>query len=154
METPESRLVHEDSERSWPRLVTDVLVMSASNSISDYVTSLFRGSGWTIATRRDCGDGISFVNENRAAVTICDEILSDGSWQDLALAFSTIPHAPALIVVSDDPDLEKEVVALGGFDVLARYLNPADVIWSVASAWHAWWKRYEERDGGVQCFDA
>ena len=136
-------------------LVTDVLVIDENDIIADYVCALFRRSGWTIARRSACADGVSMVNERPVAVAICGQSLRDGTWQDLALAFSGLPEAPALIVISDDPGLVKDVVALGGFDVLVRpLLSPGDVVWSVASAWNAWWKRYEAKDRKVRCFDA
>jgi len=150
----ESRRVRDDS--GWPRArcVTDVLVISNSDGAGASIISLFSRSGWTVDTVSDCSGAISFVNDRRAAVAVCDESLIDGSWQDLAVAFSTIPHAPALIVISDDRVLSRDVVALGGFDVLARRLDPEEVLWSVASAWHEWWKRHETADGGARCFDA
>jgi DNA-binding NtrC family response regulator len=154
MEVAESRRVRDES--GWPRAraVTDVLVISNSEGAAASILSLFSRSGWTVDSVRDCSEAISFVNDRRVAVAVCDESLSDGSWQDLALAFSAIPHAPALIVIADDPVLPTEVVALGGFDVLAPPLDPEEALWSVASAWHAWWKRYESTDGGGRCFDA
>jgi len=154
MEVAESRRVRDES--GWPRArcVTDVLVISNSEGAAASILSLFSRSGWTVDSVRDCSEAISFVNDRRAAVAVCDESLIDGSWQDLAAAFSTIPHAPALIVISDDPVLSRDVVALGGFDVLARRLDPRDVLWSVASAWHEWWKRHETADGDARCFDA
>jgi DNA-binding NtrC family response regulator len=153
-EAAESRRVRDNPGWSRPRCVTDILVISDTNGAAGYITSLFGGSGWSVDTARDCSAAISFVNERRAAVAVCDENLSDGSWQNLALAFSTIPLAPALIVISDDPALAKDVVALGGFDVLRRGLDSGDVLWSVASAWHAWWKGYEATHGGSRCVDA
>jgi DNA-binding NtrC family response regulator len=152
---PDRRIHEGDREKPRTRLVTDVLVISDDSSVASYVTSLFRRSGWAIDSRSTCGEGVSFINETRAAVAICAETLPDGSWQDVALAFSAIPHAPALIVLSDGADSANDVVALGGFDALVRPLCAEDVVWSVASAWREWWKRHDARDGGVvACSDA
>jgi hypothetical protein len=152
IDAPENRVFRGRPEQPRTRLVTDVLAIG--DSITDYVTPLCRLSGWTLATRRAGADGVSFVNDNRVAVAICAASFRDGSWQDLALAVRAIPHAPALIVVSDDADLTKNVIAFGGFDVLVPPLSPGDVAWSVASAWHGWWKRYEATEGRGRCFDA
>lgn len=120
--------------------ITDVLVIGGRDGVTTCLRSLFRRARWSIATTDDCAAAIGFLNENRAAVAICDDHLRDGSWQDIAAAFEAIPDAPALIVVAEDAG---DVIARGGFDVLARPLIPKDVIWSVASAWHEWWKRQE-----------
>jgi hypothetical protein len=72
---------------------------------------------------------------------VCEESLPDGFWHDSAVALSSLPDAPALVVVSDDDSLVHEVLALGGFDVLVRPLRKSDVVWTIASAWHAWMKR-------------
>jgi hypothetical protein len=132
-----------------PSSAIDILTISDNPTLSVYVSGLFHRSGWTIAHARTCREGVSFLKNNRAAVAVCEESLPDGFWHETAVALSALPDAPALIVVSSDPSLLHEVVALGGFDVLVRPLREADVVWTVASAWHAWRKRFEATEGGV-----
>ena len=93
--------------------------------------------------------GVSFLKNNRAAVALCEESLPDGFWHETAVALSSMPDAPALIVISNDSSLVHEVLALGGFDVLVRPLREPDVVWTIASAWHAWMKRFEGTKGGA-----
>ena len=102
---------------------------------------LFQRSSGAIARTRPVAEGISFARANLAAVAICDDFLPDGRWYDAAAAFSSLPDPPVLVVIGDDPAIVQEVGALGGFDALVRPLRESDVIWSVASAWHAWMKR-------------
>jgi hypothetical protein len=98
---------------------------------------------------------MAFLQENKAAVAVCEEVLPDGSWRDAMAGLTSVPHAPSLIVIGDDPAIVRDVITLGGFDALIRPLRESDVVWSVASAWHAWMKRGEGGDaGGARCSDA
>ena len=133
-----------------PSSVVDILTISDNPTLTVYLSGLFHRSGWTIARARTCREGFSFLKNNRAAVALCEESLPDGFWHDTAVALSSLPDAPALIVVSSDPSLLHEVLALGGFDVLVRPLRECDVIWTIASAWHAWKKRLGQSEG-VPC---
>jgi hypothetical protein len=132
-----------------PSSVIDILTIGDNPTLGVYLSGLFRGSGWTIARTRTCREGVSFLKGNRAAVALCEESLPDGFWHETAVALSSLPDAPALIVVGSDPSLVHEVLALGGFDVLVRPLRAADVVWTIASAWHAWMKRFERTEGGA-----
>ncbi len=120
----------------------DILTISDNPTLSVYLSGLFQKSGWAIARARTCEAGISFLRDNRAAVAVCEESLPDGFWHDAAVALNSIPDAAALVVVGDDQSLVHEVLALGGFDALVRPLREADVVWTIASAWHAWMKRF------------
>ena len=127
----------------------DILTISDNPTLSVYLSGLFQNSGWAIARARTCQTGISFLRHNTAAVAVCEEILPDGYWHDAAAALQSVPEAPALVVVGDDHSLVHEVLALGGFGVLVRPLREVDVVWTIASAWHAWMKRFEASEGGA-----
>ena len=137
-----------DIQHQQPSSAVDILTISDNPTLSVYLSGLFHRSGWTIARARTCREGVSFLKNNRAAVALCEESLPDGFWHDTAVALSSLPDAPALIVVSSDPSLVHEVLALGGFDVLVRPLRESDVVWTIASAWHAWKKRSGQSEGG------
>jgi DNA-binding NtrC family response regulator len=129
-------------DQRQPSREIDILTISDNPTLSVYLSSLFQKSGWALARTRTWAEGISFLERNRAAVVVCEESLPDGFWHDLAVALSSLPDAPALVVVGDDHSLVHEVLALGGFDVLVRPLRESDVVWTIASAWHAWMKRF------------
>jgi DNA-binding NtrC family response regulator len=131
-----------------PSRAVDILTISDNPRLSSYLSRLFDKSGWTSARARTCQEAITFLRENRAAVAVCEESLPDGFWHDSAAAFRSLSDAPSLVVVSDHRALAYEVMALGGFDVLVRPLRDRDVIWTVASAWHAWMKRVGGRGKG------
>jgi hypothetical protein len=122
---------------------TDILTISDNPTLSIYLSGLFRKSGWADALAPTCAAGAAFVRDNRVAVTVCEAVLPDGSWRDAAFVLSSVPDAPALVVVGDDHSLVQEVLASGGFDALIRPLRQSDVVWTIASAWHAWMKRFE-----------
>ncbi len=136
-------------DRRQPSRNIDILTISGNPTLSVYLSGLFEKSGWAMARAHTCEAGMSFLRENRAAVAVCDESLPDGFWHDAAAAFRSLPDAPALVVVSDDQSLVREVLALGGFDLLVRPLRESDVVWTVASAWHDWMKRFAGRKTGV-----
>ena len=85
---------------------------------------------------------------------MCEKLLPGGGWQDIVARLGSIPDAPPLVVLADDAKLD-DVVSSGGFDVLTRPLREADVVWTIATAWHHWAKRFEESEnGGARCSDA
>lgn len=137
-------------DRSYQRSrVLDIVTISDNPTLSVYLAGLFHRSGWTTARTRSCEAGVAFLKDNRAAVAVCEENLPDGFWDDAATALNSIEDAPALVVLVSDASLVHEVVAMGGFDVLVRPLREADVVWTIASAWHAWMKRHEQKQEGV-----
>ena len=129
--------------RRQPSRAIDILTIGDNPTLSVYLSGLFQKSGWAMARARTCDEGISFLRDSKAAVAVCEESLPDGFWYNAAAGFRSLPDAPALVVVSDDQLLVHEVLALGGFDVLVRPLRESDVMWTIASAWHAWMKRFE-----------
>jgi len=146
----------EPRDASWnrqqPSRATDILTIGDNPALGGYLSALFQQSGWTITRARNCETGMAYLQDNRAAVVVCEESLPDGSWHDAAAAIRSVPDGPALIVVGDDGALVEEVLALGGFDALVRPLRDPEVVWSIASAWHAWMKRIEAGgNGALRC---
>lgn len=137
-----------ERRRYQPSRAVDILAISDNPTLSVYLSGLFQKSGWIIARARTCAASVSFLRYNSAAVAVCEESLPDGFWHDAATALSSLTDAPALVVVGDDQSLVHEVVALGGFDLLVRPLREADVVWTIASAWHAWMKRPRASEDG------
>lgn len=132
-----------DVHLDQPSGAIDILTISDNPTLSVYLAELFHKSRWTIGRARTCQEAVELMKTNRAAVAVCEERLPDGFWQDAAAALNSLPNAPTLIVLGNDPLLVDEVLALGGFDVLVRPLRESEVVWTIASAWHAWMKRFE-----------
>src|SRR5437016_3545902 len=81
---------------------TDILTISDNPTLDVYLSGLFNQSGWTIVRRRTCQEGVSYLKDNPTAVAVCEESLPDGFWQDAARVLSSLPDAPALVVIGDD----------------------------------------------------
>ncbi|MBZ5617775.1 MAG: hypothetical protein LAQ69_03420 [Acidobacteriia bacterium] len=144
-----SELQDGQTHRRHASRATDILTISDNPTLGVYLSGLVERSGWTIARTRTCEAGVSFLRDNTAAVAVCEESLPDGFWHDAAMALSSLPDAPALVVIGDDEGLVQEVLALGGFDALVRPLRESEVLWTIASAWHAWMKRFESGGNGA-----
>ena len=141
------------SAKSHPLRVSfstaDILTISDNSTLNIYLSGLFEQSGWIIVRRRTCAAGVSFLRDNRTALAVCDESLPDGFWHDAAMMLSSLPDAPGLIVIGDDEALAQEVQGLRGLGTVVQPLRESDVLWTIASAWHAWMKRREDGMNGV-----
>jgi DNA-binding response OmpR family regulator len=126
----------------------DILTIGNDPALAACLSGLFRNSEWTVAETRTSEEGISLLKNIPVAVAVVEQRLPDALWREIATSLGGVPEAPALVVLTDDPSLVHEVVALGGFDVLLRPLDRADVRWTIACAWHAWMTRLE-RIGGM-----
>lgn len=127
------------------RMAADVLTIGGNPLLGVYFSGLFRDSGWAVVHRPTGAAGMAFLRDCGAAVVVWEDAPPEGRWREEALALNALPNPPSWIVVGDDEGLVREVAALGGFDALIRPLRESDVIWTVASAWHHWMKRLEER---------
>jgi hypothetical protein len=144
-----------ESRQERPSAVADVLSIGANPTVTIYLSGLFEKFGWTVHRAANLEQTGEFLQMNRAAVAICEEALPDAEWQDAFWALNAVADAPMFVLIGDDMALLDEVLALGGFDVLTRPLREAEVIWTVASAWHQWMKRLKNADGGgSRCSDA
>jgi DNA-binding response OmpR family regulator len=77
------------------------------------------------------------LSRSGADVILCDDRLADGTWKDVLSVIAPLPELPRLIVLFDSasPAEWSEVLNLGGFDVLNKPLNEAEVTLTVAAAW-------------------
>jgi len=93
------------------------------------------GLGWPCRVSRSIKETLAAMrdhvheNQDRIAIVVCDEQLSDGSWKDLLPGFAHFQCPPSLIVISErlDSSLWAEVLNLGGFDVLLRPLKENEI---------------------------
>jgi DNA-binding NtrC family response regulator len=131
-----------------PSRAIDILTIGDDPPLTACLSRLFRGSEWSIANARTCQGAVSILEHTPAAIALFDQRLPDATWHEAAAALGGVPDAPVLVVVSNDPLLVDEVISMGGFDVLLRPLEEADVMWTIACAWHAWKTRLE-RNGGM-----
>lgn len=141
--------------QSRPSMAVDILSIGANPALTAYMSRLFQRFGWTIRTSASLDEVRVFLENNRAAVAVCEESWLEGGWQDVLAIVNSIPNGPKLVVIGNGEDLVDEVAALGGFDALMPPLDNAEVIWSVASAWRDWMESFESpQTRGPRCSDA
>ena len=152
---PERETESNNAYRSKPSMVADILCIGADPMLAVYLSALFQPFGWTIRRSVSLEELGEFLENNRAAVAVCEEALPSAVWQDVLSIVNAVPDAPMFVVIGSDRTLLGEVSALGGFDVLTRPLREAEVIWTVASAWHQWMTHFEgQHTGDPRCSDA
>jgi DNA-binding NtrC family response regulator len=138
-----------------PSAGADILSIGSNPTLPVYLSGLFQKFGWTVRRSANLEKAGELLADNGVAVVICEKALPDAAWQDALGAVNALPDPPMFVLLGDDKTLLDEVLALGGFDVLTRPLREAEVIWTVASAWHEWMKRFENPDRrGTRCSDA
>lgn len=71
----------------------------------------------------------SHLKRARTRLVICEQVLADGDWRDILADLHNQKEAPLLIVLSRHADerLWAEVLNLGGYDVLIKPFDHAEV---------------------------
>jgi DNA-binding NtrC family response regulator len=152
---PERETESNNACRSKPSMAADILCIGADPTLAVYLSGLFQPFGWTISHSVSPEEVGAFLESNRVAVAVCEEAWPGAAWQDVLSIVNSVPSAPMFVVVGSDRALLEGVLVLGGFDVLTRPLREAEVIWTVASAWHQWMTRFEgQHTGDPRCSDA
>jgi DNA-binding response OmpR family regulator len=130
-----------------PERVVTVLVISPVEEDHLILRNLFSHSKWHV-------DGVSkwesarvHLTLHRTPVVICERDLPDGDWKEVLTALSEFDDPPLLIITSRlaDDYLWAEVLNLGGYDVLMKPFEPAEVFRVVSLAWLNWKENRERR---------
>jgi DNA-binding NtrC family response regulator len=122
-----------------------VLAVSPYDEDHSCLRTIFSHSNWRIYHANDCRDALSFLGRNRVAVLVCEEDLPDGSWRDLLESISGGASTALLIVTSRHAgdSLWAEVLNLGGYDVLSKPFDRAEVTRIISLAWLHWKEEME-----------
>jgi DNA-binding response OmpR family regulator len=98
-------------------------------------------SDWEITHVETVNAARKHLSRHAAAVVLCERDLPDGSWSDILSTTSEIEQAPLLLVISRHADdaLWAEVLNVGGYDVLLKPFDKAEVARVVGMAWRNWW---------------
>jgi response regulator RpfG family c-di-GMP phosphodiesterase len=130
---------------TMPAPPSDVLVISPysddhlalSDALRDMESRLFRARSW--------GEGRALLQCNRISVALSEVELYDGSWKDVLHGLKALPNPPHLIVTSEiaDERLWAEVLNLGGYDVIAKPFDPAEVRRIVSLAAYNWERMFQ-----------
>jgi DNA-binding response OmpR family regulator len=119
-----------------------VSVLAVTPYEEDAVTlrHIFSHSNWHIDFASSWTDASTRLSEQRYPVVISEARLSDASWQEALGALESTPGLPLLIVTSRqaNDELWAEVLNLGGYDVLMKPFDRAEVVRVVSLAWLNW----------------
>ena len=126
-----------------PERIVTVLLVSDSEQDHDWLGEVFRHSKWNMLSARSCSDALEILKTNRIPVVVCECALPDGGWKNILNRFAQSPEEPALVVTSSQADdrLWAEVLNLGGYDVLSKPFDRAEVIRVIGAAWLQWRRR-------------
>ena len=105
-----------------------------------FLQYMFDDANWTLYTARTYREGMIELSRDRFHVTLCECNLLDGTWKDVLSHLAPWPERPRLIVISKwaNERLWAEVLAMGGFDVLATPLKETEAAYAIGSAWLDW----------------
>ena len=128
-----------------------VSVLAVSSADEDHVSleHVFSHSNWQLERARSYREAGELLRERAFPVIICAARLPDGTWKDLLRQLGAYAVPPRLIVASAtaDDDLWGEVLDLGGYDVLGKPFDAAEVIRVVSLAWRQWKHDQAHRSG-------
>ncbi len=108
--------------------------------------SLLARLRWRWQRIRDFAGAALLLRDRTPRLVICEQHLPDGSWKDVVDMANGLPCAPPVIVTSRLPDerLWMEVLNRGGYDLLAKPFDGAEVRRVTDSAW-----QYSDNRGGT-----
>ena len=98
---------------------------------------------WPTQRVRGCQEARPLIGHNLTRVVVCERDLSDGNWKDV-LEMAAARKDPPVVIVTfrlADEHLWAEVLNLGGYDVLAKPLDPTEVHRTISLAWQHWASR-------------
>jgi DNA-binding response OmpR family regulator len=123
-----------------PDKVVTVLAISPLEDDHRFLHSIFSHSKWQLRDALTWNDARQALQEEPAPVVICESVLPDAHWTEVLAQLSALPGPPLLIVSSRmaDDRLWAEVLNLGGYDVLAKPFEAAEVFRVISLAWLSW----------------
>ncbi len=102
-----------------------------------FLEDLFRNTDLELRAVSTRCEALPWLRDESVAAVICERELPDGSWKDILKELARLDHPPQLVVSSRlaDEYLWAEVLNLGGYDVLVKPFDPAEVIRVIGFAW-------------------
>lgn len=114
-----------------------LLCVSQSREDESALHDIFVNPQWSLRHASGLHEASRLLFEGQPSVVICDRKLSDGDWRELLTLASHCPCPPPVVVVSKNGDdaLWAEVLNLGGYDVLLKPFEKAEVLRVITMAW-------------------
>lgn len=128
------------------RVVT-VLLVSPLDEDHQGLRQILQHSKWQQYGARTAAEALAFLEEHPTPVAICESELPDGTWQDVLAQMGRLKRPPMLVVTARlaDDVLWSQVLNLGGYNVLAKPLDAAEVFHVVSFAWLCWKSQWNGR---------
>src|SRR3954469_13020548 len=114
-----------------------LLVVSPQPDDYSTVRRIFQNPSWEVSHAKTLEHAAKLLQQSVASVVLCERDLPDGSWKDLLTRTAELPIVPSVLVVSRhaDDDLWAEVLGCGGYDVLPKPFDRAEMVRVVGMAW-------------------
>jgi DNA-binding NtrC family response regulator len=124
---------------SQPDRLCAVLAVNLCEEEGRSLTSLLRGSNWTVKETQTCREALDLSREGSIPVVLCAPRMPDGNWNMLADGMHELETPPAVVVTSRlaDDRLWVEVLNLGGYDVLLTPFDRNELFRVLFLAWMA-----------------
>lgn len=106
-----------------------VLAVASSKDDLRSLQDILEAERWKVNTAQSCGEALRAMADETPAVVACENQLPDGDWKDLFNLLNSLGDPPPVVVMSRNADenLWAEVLNLGGYDVLAKPFERAEV---------------------------
>ena len=83
---------------------------------------------WTIKPVQTCAEALAALRRSKCAAVLCEKELPDGNWCDLLESLARFGQLPVIVMShAADESLWVDVLAHGGFDLVAKPLDPVEV---------------------------
>jgi DNA-binding NtrC family response regulator len=114
-----------------------VLVASSCHEDLAWFEVVLRDTSCRFHCVHTVADAVAFIRAQRAVVVVSEPDLPDGGWKELLSRLIDEGHPSTLVVLSHQANerLWSEVLHLGGYDVLPKPFDKADVTRALALAW-------------------
>ena len=128
--------------QSRPGRAVLVLAVSRDFEFLEKLKTAALDRGWDLAEASDLSEGLNVASFEHFPVAVLDQMACEGSWENGLSALVACGKPPCVILASDygDEYLRREVVRLGGYDVLSKSAPPAAISQVVEFAW--FWSRH------------
>jgi CheY-like chemotaxis protein len=138
---------HPDKDQT-PAGVTDILTIGQEATVFRPIRRALGATGLAVVHTGSLDAALRYLRSNVAAVAITEAEAVNDDWRDVVSRLRMLPDAPEVVVLTSDKLPADELFRLGAFDALRRPLSHADLLWTVATAWHDWMRKRDPKPGG------
>jgi DNA-binding response OmpR family regulator len=138
--SPRANGLTAEYQAGGPERVVTVLAISPLDDDHRFLHNIFSHSNWRLRDAQTWGEAREALEQEAAPVVICESVLPDARWTDVLSQLAKMPGPPLLVVSSRTADerLWGEVLNLGGYDVLTKPFEAAEVFRVISLAWLSW----------------